>query len=66
MWNPVNAQLLAASFDGLLQVWDGRTGELVKTFKGHQNSILDFDITSDGQKVVTAGDDGVALVFSLV
>jgi ribosome assembly protein SQT1 len=65
LWNPKQPFLVGASVDGLLQVWDGRTGELLKTFKGHQNSILDFDIRADGLIAVTAGDDGVSLVFSL-
>jgi ribosome assembly protein SQT1 len=65
MWSPKQPHLIGASVDGLLQVWDGRTGELVKTLKGHQNSILDFDIRQDGGIAVTAGDDGVSLVFSL-
>eukprot|EP01133_Synstelium_polycarpum_P004273 gene4273-4988_t len=52
--------------DKRICVWDERNGELIKMFRGHQDTILEFDISPDGSTVVTAGDDKVSLVFSLV
>jgi WD40 repeat protein len=65
-WSPINPHLISSSVDGSLKVWDVRTGELVRTLKGHQNAILDFDIRPDGAVAVTGSDDGVSLVFPLV
>jgi ribosome assembly protein SQT1 len=56
--------LYSASVDKKIKVWDIRTGECVKEFIGHTNTVLDFDIDVDGN-VISAGDDGVCLVFQL-
>jgi ribosome assembly protein SQT1 len=42
-----------------------RTGECLKQFTGHQEMILDFAVNNDGRFLVSAGDDGVCLVFSI-
>ncbi|KAN0027508.1 hypothetical protein ACTFIU_010467 [Dictyostelium citrinum] len=62
--HPHEPLLFSSSVDKSIGVWDERNGQLIKQFTGHQDAILDFDITLDG-KVVTASDDKVSLVFSL-
>ncbi|KAJ3093068.1 hypothetical protein HK102_010973 [Quaeritorhiza haematococci] len=57
--------LTSVSVDRTVRLWDTRTGNSEKIWKGHQDSILDFAQTHDGSIVVTGGDDGVALVFSV-
>ena len=57
--------LFSASVDRTVKVWDVRTGELGKTFRGHQEAVLDIAVSNDGRSVVSASDDGTALVFSL-
>lgn len=51
--------------DKNVRVWDARSGQCVRTFKGHQGPILSFASSKDGNTLVTGGDDGAALVFSL-
>lgn len=46
----------AASGQGLLQEWRGHRGE------GEKGGVLGF-VQGGGKKIVTAGDDGVSLVF---
>ncbi|KAJ3262276.1 hypothetical protein HK103_002689 [Boothiomyces macroporosus] len=65
-FTPDGTKLVSASVDGTLKVWDVRTGELLRTLKGHQNTVLDFDIRKDGEIVVTGSDDGTSMVFPLV
>ncbi|KAI5958686.1 SQT1 [Candida pseudojiufengensis] len=55
--------LVGSSMDGKIYKWDSRTGELLFTGVGHNMGILDFTITENGKKLITAGDEGVSLVF---
>jgi WD40 repeat protein len=65
--------LTSVGYDGVLKRWDARGGTaaagrgLVGEWKGHRGGgegggIMAF-VQGDGEAVVTAGDDGVALVF---
>ncbi|KAJ4352048.1 60S ribosomal subunit assembly or modification protein [Didymosphaeria variabile] len=67
--------LTSVGYDGVLRRWDARGGTaaaakgLVGEWKGHRGGgegggIMGFVQGGDGSKVITAGDDGVALVFS--
>lgn len=53
--------LVASCMDGKIYKWDARTGAEAFVGVGHNMGVLDFAI--DGDKVVTAGDEGVSLVF---
>jgi WD40 repeat protein len=52
--------------DGSVIIWDARTGDPIRTLKGNQAGILDFDIRSDDTIIVTGSDDGTSLVFPLI
>jgi len=67
--------LSSVGYDGVLRRWDARGGTaaaakgLVGEWKGHRGGgegggIMGFVQGGDGTRVVTAGDDGVSLVFS--
>ncbi len=49
--------------DATLCKWDSRTGQLIKTWKGHQDGILDVILNSNATRICTASDDGMSLVF---
>jgi ribosome assembly protein SQT1 len=67
--------LTTASADTLLKTWDIRTGALIATHKGHGSIINGVavapapqQVEEEGQAqakevVVSAGDDGVSLVW---
>ncbi|KAJ3999452.1 ribosome biogenesis protein Sqt1 [Lentinula boryana] len=61
---PNNHLLVSGSADKTLRTWDARTGALIKEHKGHQGPVLDASLGLDGSVIVTAGDDGVSLVFT--
>ncbi|KAJ2450007.1 60S ribosomal subunit assembly or modification protein [Coemansia sp. RSA 2336] len=63
-WHRDSPLLTSVSMDCTVRTWDSRTGECVRTWKGHQEGIMDFALSSDGKTVVTASDDGCCLVFS--
>ena len=55
--------LFSCSVDSTVRRWDVRTGKETNQWKGHREGVLAFALSSDGQTVATAGDDGVSLVF---
>ena len=58
-----SALITTCSVDRTVRVWDARTGRCVETFQGHHEPVLAFAQSPDGRCVVSAGDDGVCLVF---
>lgn len=61
--SPKNHLLTSGSADKTLRTWDARTGKLLKEHKGHHGPVLSASLNFDGSVVVSAGDDGVCLVF---
>jgi WD40 repeat protein len=55
---PDGRQALADRGDGVLVLCDLETGQVVRAYRGHAGSILALALTSDGQRAVSAGDDG--------
>ncbi|KAG7089586.1 hypothetical protein E1B28_011253 [Marasmius oreades] len=62
--NPKSHLLVSGSADKTLRTWDARTGKLLRTHKGHNAPILGASLGLGGTVVVSAGDDGVCLVFT--
>ncbi|KAJ1945477.1 60S ribosomal subunit assembly or modification protein, partial [Linderina macrospora] len=64
LWHENSPLLTSVSLDCTVRTWDARTGEAVRTWKGHQEGIMDFALSHDGSTIVTASDDGCCLVFA--
>ncbi|KAH8118067.1 WD40 repeat-like protein [Phellopilus nigrolimitatus] len=62
--SPKNHLVTSGSADKTLRTWDARTGKLLKEHKGHSGPILGAALGLGGSVVVSAGDDGVCLVFA--
>ena len=62
--NPKGYLLVSASADKTLKTWDARTGTLLRAHKGHQGPVLGASLGLDGAVIVSAGDDGVCLVYT--
>ena len=57
--------LLTCCRDGTARVWNVRAGEPVTPLLRHGSRIIDGDFSSDGTRIVTAGQDGAAIVWTL-
>lgn len=57
--------LFASCINGKVYEFDSRTGKEVFVCVGHNMGVLDFVVIEGGKKLITAGDEGVSLVFQL-
>ncbi|CUM67889.1 uncharacterized protein PRCAT00005600001 [Priceomyces carsonii] len=55
--------LVASSMNGKVYKWDARTAQELFVGVGHNMGVLDFAVLEEGKKIITAGDEGVSLVF---
>ncbi len=56
--------MVSASADKSLKTWDARAGTLIRQHKGHQGPVLGASLGLGGSVIVSAGDDGVCLVYT--
>ncbi|SCU81089.1 LAMI_0B04764g1_1 [Lachancea mirantina] len=57
--------LFASCINGKVYEYDARNGQEVHVCLGHNMGVLDFVLSEDGKKLITAGDEGVSLLFQL-
>lgn len=68
LWHPNQPIVYTSSVEGLVYVWDARSGQLLKKFGGHTDTILDMAfITEPGNAVpiglLAGGDDESMRLF---
>lgn len=57
--------LIASCINGKVYIFDARTGQEVHVCVGHNMGVLDFILIENNKKLITAGDEGVSLIFDL-
>ncbi|MBE8971018.1 hypothetical protein IQ277_33905 [Nostocales cyanobacterium LEGE 12452] len=62
---PNGQQVISASVDNTLKVWNLATGEEQFTLKGHSNSVNAVAVTPNGQQVISASRDKTLKVWNL-
>lgn len=61
---PGTTTLISSDLAGAVTKWDVRSGEQKWQGKGHYAGILGFATQNEGKRIITAGDEGVALIFN--
>jgi WD40 repeat protein len=64
-FSPNEQQLLSASADTSLRLWNIQTSETIHTFEGHSGSVNDCMFTRDGQMVISASDDTTLRIWNI-
>lgn len=62
---PLTTTFVSSSMDGRIRIWDATTGEILREWIGHQNSIQRIAISQDGTVLVTSGEDMVVRVWRI-
>lgn len=48
-----------------MKLWDAYTGEIVRTFEGHQEGVSDIAWSNEGDYLASASDDKTIIIWSL-
>ena len=53
--------------NGIVRVWDSRSGEYVRTFRGHSKTVQSLSLSARGDRIVivSGSSDGTARVFEV-
>ena len=51
--------------DGIVRVWDSRSGECVRTFKGHSDAVQSLSLSAHRDCIVSGSLDGTARGFEV-
>ncbi|KAK7246441.1 hypothetical protein RIF29_41309 [Crotalaria pallida] len=51
--------------DGNVRLWDSRSGECVRTFRGHSDAIQSLSVSANRDYLVSASIDGTARIFEV-
>jgi len=57
--------IASGSYDGIVRIWDAKSGLCIKTLAGHKGSIWSLAVTSDGKHVVSGGTDKTLRVWNI-
>ncbi|XP_064419954.1 angio-associated migratory cell protein [Latimeria chalumnae] len=63
LWEDSSPVVYTCSLDGVVRLWDARSGKLISDYHGHTAEILDFTISRDASIVLTASGDHKSKVF---
>ena len=65
LFTPDNGNLVSASMDNTVKVWQVPGWELLREFKGHSNSVNGIAISPDGKTLATGSSDQTVKLWSL-
>jgi len=64
-FSPRGRYIVSAHWNNNVFVWDASTLQQLTTLEGHSNFVRSAAFSSDGERFVTASDDGTARVWIL-
>lgn len=62
---PGGTQVLTASSDRTIKLWDLVTGQVLYTLRGHNREVWSVAVTPDGRRAVSASDDRSLILWDL-
>jgi WD40 repeat protein len=65
-FSPDGRKAVSAGADGVLRLWDTRTGKELRRLEGHSGRVWTVAFAPDGRRVVSGGFDGSVRVWDLV
>eukprot|EP00547_Thalassionema_nitzschioides_P006151 CAMPEP_0194217078 /NCGR_PEP_ID=MMETSP0156-20130528/20290_1 /TAXON_ID=33649 /ORGANISM="Thalassionema nitzschioides, Strain L26-B" /LENGTH=427 /DNA_ID=CAMNT_0038946015 /DNA_START=51 /DNA_END=1334 /DNA_ORIENTATION=+ len=64
-WHPCRPIVFTTASDGIVRIWDARSGKLLKALTGHGDIINDLDVNTFGESaiIISGSDDKSIRVF---
>ncbi len=63
-FSPDSRRVATASWDDTARIWDAETGDQIKVFKGHSDTVNGAVFSADGQLLLTASADKTARIWN--
>ena len=63
--SPNGLEVVTASADGSIRVWDMEIGDFVLKMEDHEGAVTCFALSDDGHVLVSGGEDCMAIVYDL-
>lgn len=64
-WLGASTYLASGCVDGKVRVWDGRSGDCIRTFSGHASAIQSLSVSANCDFLVSVSIDETARVFDI-
>uniref|UniRef100_A0A2N9F8B4 Uncharacterized protein n=1 Tax=Fagus sylvatica TaxID=28930 RepID=A0A2N9F8B4_FAGSY len=64
-WVGASNYLATVCVDGKVRLWDGRSGDCIRTFSGHPVAIQTLSVSANRNFLVSVSIDGTARVFEI-
>lgn len=64
-WLGASTNLASGCVDGKVRVWDGRSGDCIRTFSGHASAIQSLSVSANRDFLVSVSIDETARVFDI-
>lgn len=64
-WLGGSRYLATGCGDGKVRLWDSLSGDCVRTFNGHSESIQSLSVSANQEFLVSVSTDGTARVFEI-
>ena len=64
-FSPDGRWIASGAEDGAVRVWDSRTGEPARTFRGHTGLVLRVAFSRDGLRLLSGSRDTTVKVWDL-
>jgi len=64
-FSPNGRYIAAANDDGMLRIWNARTGRLVTRWRAHDNAVRGVVFTPDGRGLFSCSQDGQVIYWNI-